>query len=336
MHIKIAERLHPFSHLPGTCCILPGTTLRLEIFPALLRVQDLSKSVPQEKTEIQVPLRGPIKDFTVQLDLEKGLVSVWGESPEGYFRYRIKAKDSNQMAFEIEKGWFFSWSEISLVPRTQPILPFLMERLSLGNHKSQDWEMVKRRGDLAEIFPAWLRLGQMIEAPNEISYLGTAALLKTCQNASKMDAYEAFQNLFNAAFEGILSPSLIDNQHQGFNLPPPPAHLSPLLLLTEGAKAIRALFIRCEQSNIFILPCLPPEFHCGRFLHIQTPNGLLDFEWSKKMIRRMVFRAEASGTIQMHFPLEIQGFRLNGQKCSVNKPLEIEKGCQYNFDLFTK
>lgn len=344
MHIKIAARLRPFSHIPGTYCVLPGTTLRLQIFPALIRVHDLSQSEPKWMAEIPVPVKGPVKEFTAQLDLEKAIIHIWGKGEEGYFRYRISsAQYPYHLAMEIDKG-LQSWSpEIEAQPfKIQQHLPKVTEapltdRLSLGSHKSQDWDQVKRRGDLCEILPAWLRLGQLIDAPAVTSWEGASSLLKICQNSSSMEAYSAFQNLFYVAFDGILSPRLRDDQYQGFDLTPAPSAMSPLILLKEGAQAIRSLFFRMQDNDLFILPQLPSQFHSGRFLQVKCGRwGLLDFEWSKKMIRCMQLYAEESGSINMHFPKDVRCFRLNGQNYSVEKPIPVEKGHAYTFDRFQK
>ena len=335
MHIKITERFHPFSHTFGTFCVLPGSTLRLQIFPALIVVHDLLNAVPKLVAEIPVPAIGPIKEFTVQLDLEKGCVHVWGEDSNGYFRYRIFS--DGPLVFEVDKG-LSSWTPtLGSIKQVVPAKFVFTDRLSLGNHKSQDWDMVKRRDNLAEILPTWLRLGQFVEEPKYIACEGTASLLNGCQNISRTHIYDVLHKLFNLAFEGILSPRLTDELHQGFQLTPPPAALSPLILLTEGAKVIRSLFVHFDHNNIFILPRLPPQFHCGRLLQVRCGElGLLDFEWTKKMIRRMVFQAETTGPIQFHFPKDIARFRLNGKMHDTQQPVNIEKGQTYTFDRFTK
>lgn len=334
MQIKIAERLRPFSQTPGTYCILPGTVLRLQIFPALLLVHEVTGVKPKLIAEIPVPVKGPVKGFTVQLDLEKGAIHVWGEGLQGYFRYRIlRGKDPLQLVLRVEKG-LSNWNQQDL---QQNLQIHSTERLSLGNHKSQDWEMVKRREDLTEILPVWLRLGQLTTSPQDLSYEGTAALLKVCKEASKMEVYEAFIHVFKTAFDGILSPRLVDDQHQGFEFSLASEKLSPLILLTEGAKIIRSLFIRSEGNDIHILPRLPPQFHCGRFLQAQCDSlGRVDFEWTKKMMRRMVFYAESTGIIKLHFPKDIEQFRLDGQFIQVGQPIEVEQGRRYIFDRFQK
>lgn len=343
MHIKIAERLHPFTHTPGEYCILPKSTLRLQIFPALILVHDLSEAMPKWIAKIPVPVKGPVKEFTVQLNLEKGKIDVWGKSREEYFRYHIFPSEHPQhLAIQIDKGlshWKPKASEQQAsFDMNQAMKPsILLERLSLGNHKSQDWDMVKRRCDLMEILPVWLRLGELVNYPKMLAFEGTAFLIKACHNATKLEVYESLQNLFKVGFEGILSPRLTDEQHQGFDFPPISSSFSPLSLLREGAKTIRSLFIRHQNDEISILPCLPIEFHCGRFLHVQCGSlGRVDFEWSKKIIRRMVFYAEKSGSIEFHFSKEIERFRLNGQMHIAEKLIEVTQGQIYTFDRFQK
>lgn len=337
MQIIIKERLRPFSHVPGTFCLLPGTFLRLQLFPALIRLEELSQSQPQLLREIPVPIQGPVKDFTVQLDLERGFVKVWGFSREGYFLYHILPTEYPfEIAIDIKKG-LSHWMPLSskLPSPEQKVL--LTDRLSLGNHKSQDWEMVKRRGDLTEILPLWLRVGQQVSLPLDTPLEGTAALLKNCETAAKDQIYDALKNVFFVAFEGILSPRLIDKDYLGFDLAMPSAIASPLIVLSEGAKIIRALFVRMVQRKIYILPHLPPEFHCGRFIGVHCQGlGWIDMEWTKKMLRRMTFRSEATGPLDFFFPHEIKQFRLNGHMHLTGHSLEVLEGKEYIFDRFQK
>jgi hypothetical protein len=335
MHITIAERLRSFTHTAGTYCVLPGSLLRFQIFPALLRVYDLSYAVPKLIQEIPVPVKGPVKEFTVQLDLEKGAIDVWGFDLHAYFRYRIlTTQQPKQFALYIDKG-LTAWKPEQLILNHEVGSFFSAERLSLGNHKNQDWERVAIRENLTEIFPIWLRLGQLLTSPSEVVYGGTAALFKDCLSASKENVCDAFINLFKVAFEGILSPRLNDEQHQGFALDAAPPTLSPLILLTEGARIIRSLFIRIQLNEIFVLPSLPTQFHCGRFLHIQCASlGLLDLEWTKHFMRRMIFHAASDALVQFHFPKNVKRYRLNGQFQLVEKPIQISKGKVYTFDNF--
>lgn len=331
MHIKIAERLRPFSHTPGVYCILPYTSLRLQIFPTLIRVYDLSNQVPILKQEIHVPLKGPMKDFTIQLDLEIADIKVFGESSEGYFRYSLFADLSGNIAINVEKG-LSNWTSTN--EKNLRGNPFI-ERLSFGGHKKQDFDCFNLSPNLVDILPIWFRMGQLIDYQANIVYEGTAALLKKCEIATNLEAYEHLFNLYKAGFEGILSPRLVDEQYQGFDLPSLTQSTSPLILLSEGAKIIRSFFFRQEGNQLSVLPCLPTQFHCGRYLQIQCADlGFLDFEWTKKTIRRMVFHAKKDAFIDFKFPKTVNNFRLNKQALKVGEPIEVKKDHMYLFDNF--
>ena len=324
MRITIAQRLMPFTHTPGSMCILPGTSLQLQVFPALIRVFDLSKSQPVLVEEITQSIKGPVEKFTIQLNLEESKISVWGNGADGFFRYHI-VPSNNSKGFQIlnDKERYKGTST--------------SERLSLGNHKAQDWDRVVTRKDLTEIFPIWMRLGQCAPPNSLATDQGTAAFLEKCHTKD----IKPFLNLFQAGFEGILSPRLNDESHLGFDLPAVgDSGVSPLILLTEGAKRIRALFLRESPQLIEILPNLPVEFHSGRFINIRTAYGVLDMEWSKKAIRRLIFRPEVSTELQFAFPKEMRqcrvrkGNRDKGQEHNLPLKLEIETNQIYYFDNF--
>ncbi len=351
MQITIAERLRPFSHNPGTYCLLPRTSLRFQIFPALIRVHDFSHAEPKLMVEIALSIRGPVRDFTVQLDLEKGIIKVWGDSKAGFFRYLIaKSDDKALFAIKVEKHpieWE-SAQPIQVLKEFQAV-PLLAERLSLGSHKAQDWELVRRRRDLKEIFPIWYRLGQLVPDGLKRSPEGTAMLLEECRRGivlgSSEEVLRPFLELFLAGFEGILSPRLQDDEHQGFLLNPvlPKSEATPLLLLKEGFHLIRSLFFSVNGDVIDILPLLPPEFHCGRLLHLACgDHGHLDMEWTKKAIRRMVFHATADCKLRFYFGNQLKRFRLReseqdrGHFLATNSYLSFKQGQEYILDRFEK
>lgn len=377
MRITIAERLKPYSHTPGFFFLLPGSTLRFQIFPTLIRVHDLSGHEPTFLTEIQIKIQGPVQDFTVMQDLEKGNLLVWGHTADGYMRYKIMAAQGSQ---ELQQPCFFITIEkepatqltfypsqgfhmipyqdeaikkstffISQVDKLHTIVIYkaqAIERLSFGNHKAQDWDMMRRRAQMAEIFPLWLKLGQALPRCRYIASGGITALLDQCRTliaqCDRVALLPAFGNLFLAAFEGGLSPRLHDDQHQGFPLPSTKEKASPLRFLTEGAAFIRQLFIQSAEDSIDVLPALPPELHCGRFLNIQCPKGILEMEWSKKVIRRMIFTATADATLSFFFQKELKQFRMRqkesdrGTVMPCGSAIAVRRGQQVLLDRFEK
>lgn len=333
MRIAISERLRPFSHQPGTYCMLPGTTLRLHIFPTMIRVEDISGPQPQFVDEIGLSLCGPIEGFTIEQDLERGVVSLWGHSSAGYYRYFLSYDPAIPRV---------------VVSETQPKkingnLP--LPRLSLGSHKAQDNELIARRAGLDEIFPLWHRLGTLTPSPQAANGQGTLLLIDRCKeaiaNGKPEHIYQAFVNLYKVGFHGMLSPTLTDQFHQGYRLLPPVSDASPLLLITEGARLLQSLFIRMEEDQICLLPMLPPEFHCGRMVDVTCgEKGVIHFEWTKKAMRRLIFDAKTGGAMTFHFPKSVKQYRLRqsnerrGKIVTNGSKVDLEAGKQYYLDNF--
>ena len=88
MTIEIVQRLHPFSHLPGVLSLLPKTHLVLQLFPT--RVYFFACGVSTALFSLSWDIQGPVRDFTVELNLEREEIRVFGVGQFGYFRYVFK------------------------------------------------------------------------------------------------------------------------------------------------------------------------------------------------------------------------------------------------------
>lgn len=313
MRITIAERYKPFSHTPGITLILPRTQLRFQIFPALIKIFDLSQQ--KQLSEVPVDIQGPVEGFTAQQDLEKECLHVWGHAQKGYFRYRIEAT-ANGYTIINEKGLtqFSSAPSVSKAHR---------ERLSFGVHKAQDYDMIYRRCDMKEVFPLWFRLGQMLPEPHSQVPQGTTVFLtqirEAIENKNTVAIVPLFKNLFQAGFDTGLSPRLVDTQHHGFQLPDVKGEANPLQLLVEGAQLIRKLLVSCDGRTMELLPVLAPEFHCGRIVDVKCAGiGVCDIEWSKKCVRRVVLRVEVAGELRICCQKDVKRFRVNKERFVAN------------------
>lgn len=366
MQIKISEKLHPFSHQPGTKVIVPGTGFGLQIFPTHLTLEDLSQnSSKQPLGYLYFKLEGPIEQFTVTQDLEKCKVSVWGRAKNGYFRYHCYVKE-DALVLELEKtplgglhmrGFWELEIDRSIQPKNYLILKVnlnledknrftLIERLSLGNHKLQDAEKIRGRLSMQEIFPWWLKLGSLIPACSFSQNFGSLALLQECEQVvmqgKKQEILDHFKKLYTVGLESLLYPRLQDTQFQGYDLTPHSHRCtdSPLPILYKGASLIRTLFFKQENTSCYFLPLLPVEFHCGRYINIGLKEGILSFEWTKRCIRRLVFKASQTCVLDFHFPKEIKSFRMRrilkekGQRMIKNQPLFIEANHTFYLDNF--
>lgn len=325
--IKIAERLRPFSHTPGAACIIPGTCLEIEAFPTLLKI---------DKREVQLKLTGPVKNFTLEQDLEKHCVWVYGRAKEGFFRLRVEASDAGCNVI-VEKG---SLSPLHIPFETHMAKRQTVERLSLGNHKAQDWDLVQKRCDLKEFLPVLFCLGQNIPLIPPQTLSGTARLLELPPD--RKDLAPALQALFQAAFTKILVPRLIDDQYQGL-VPDEPGSGNRFFLLQEGAKMIRSLFFKQNERRLSFLPNLPIPLDCGRMVGLKVAGiGDIDLEWSKKLLRRVVMHVSTSGEVILELQREIKNFRVRtsekerGRTQKKGDPLLLEAGTTYILDRFQK
>jgi hypothetical protein len=323
--ISIGQKLTPFSHQSGISFLLPQTTLEAEIFPALVRIYQLKGSNRELILERKIPIHGPLKEFTVMQDLEKGCIAVWGTS----LRY-------------------FILPNLEFVFAKNPHLPVQsrLPVLSLGSHKKMNVERMKRELDFTQIFPLWHRLGTTLPKLSDRKEKGGMfSLLEECHRASSSkpeEILESFKRLFLAGFRGLLVPRVNDDEHQGI-LEETKLEETPLHLLKEGAEIIQSLFIQSNEKGVEFLPALPPEFFAGRFMNVNLPSfGIFNFEWSKKMIRRVELKATSDGMISFGFHSSIRHFRLRtslkekGKVFSSSEPMEIKSGSLYLLDRFQK
>ncbi len=363
MHFTISERLRPFSHLPGTSTMIPGLGYQIEIFPCLFCLYDLNEAYPRRLIEVGIELKGPFQQFTVCNDLEKGRLTISGKAREGWFRYHlICGRQKSQVRLLVDRapngGVAFvhgnardvlkahEWIELlDKKSKFEAYLPPACDRLSFGNHKSQEWEMIKRRLSLLEIFPLWHRLGQLIPSfPYPLKEEGTLALLGTCARQEKPElGEESWLNLMQAGFSSMLVPRFEDHDHQGLVEVPFQLNtqVSPLVLLTEGSRLMRRLFVQQERGQISFLPFLLPCFHHGRLLDVQLEGGVrMSMEWTKKVIRQVTLFVEQDQELLLHFRSNVRSYRLRqhsqdkGEKRLCGSSANFKANCLYLIDNF--
>lgn len=364
MSIEIAERLKPFSHVPGTSTILPGLGYQVQIFPCLIRVYHLKESTPVLLEEVEMGLTGPVEQFTVCNDLEKGRVSIGGKTADGWIRYHLvsaqQTKGVRLVADRVPVGGLKLrqkgiervlqiHDDHDLIEESAAFTPYqlpLCDRLSLGNHKAQEGELIRRRLCLAEIFPLWHRLGQLVPVEQmQNCQGGTWALLDKCrqcvQHNKPEETEQAWIHLILAGFSSLFVPRLEDAEYQGLTQPLNACTLSPLALLSEGARLIRQLFVQQEQEKVMILPHLLPSLPYGRLLQVPLEGGgWISLEWTKKVIRRLIIYAAQDQDLLLQFRSNVRSYRLyqhtkdKGTRQECSSLLSLKKNCHYLFDNF--
>jgi len=378
MLISIAERLRPFSHLPGTSTILPGCGYEVQIFPCLVRFYHLQEAVPVLLTELTFDLKGPIQQFTLCNDLEKGRLTISGITMEGWMRYHFISGQSKEWVcllvdrapvngFPVSQGdkryvlrdkeWLIlriSVGDMLLEDRTMQTHSFEpyqvppCERLSLGSHKAQEWELIKRRFNLTEILPLVHRVGQLVPSQGTLnSSEGTLSLLYACQESLTHDKPEIGEKKWShfllGCFNSLLVPQLEERNYQG--LVPFQGRiecsLSPLVILSEGSRLIRALFVRQRDHSLSILPYLLPCFSSGRLLDVPLEGGgSISLEWTKKTIRRLILYAGRDEELSLTFRSHVRDYLLRqhaketGERKNCRSVLSLKKHCHYFLDNF--
>lgn len=336
MRLSIAERLRPFSHTPGTACLIPGTFWRAQAFPTLLRFSHQSQII-----ELGFDLTGPVEGFTLEQDLEKRVLFYFGKAKEGYFRLRIEAlaKGLSIFAEKIPLGELMSSrgvlrsKESLFIPIEWTFYqPSHLERLSLGSHKKQDWDAVQRRFDLKEIVPLLFYLAQLLPKAE----IGAPLFPENREEAARH-----LTSFFQVHCANILEPRLKDELHQGIKRTLVSENIEPCSLLHDAASWVRSLFIQTSRASSEILPHLPPQFPSGRLLNVSLGLcGALDMEWASSSLRKVILRAAACGEYFFVWPKNVVSFRVRtdlfekGFYQKREEPFMLKAGTTYFLDRF--
>lgn len=362
MFIKVSEKFAPFYLEAGREFNLLGTFWKVTIWPQRLLFQNNQFYGSNEQVELLFNNLGEIYNFTVLQNLENEEIEVFGHSENGYIRYTIKSQKEGASIFldrgksivytlplTKERGELFAKKEllIKLPLQHYKAITRTKDRLFLGVHKKQDFNRILIRKELTEILPIWYFLAQSfpnkeLRASNEMN-----KLLKNCEERILEDEElkRAFLRLLKAGFSGILVPHLFDNKWQGIINAEEKilSEDSPIPILVKGAEYIRKIFFKQEGASFYLLNNLPAIFFCGRFVNINcSPFGSLSMEWSKKLLKKMEFKASKSFEMELHLQSKIENFRLRlhmGEKGKIYKSGEkipLEEGKHYLFDRFQK
>ena len=131
----------------------------------------------------------------------------------------------------------------------------------------------------------------MVNAPH--SRAGTLSLLDECERSFTEEKPEKGEVIWNkfllGCFNSMLIPQLEDNNFQGLIATPSLGELdiSSLVILSEGARLIRKIFIRQGQGVVSILPYLLPSLPSGRLIDVPLEGGgRISLEWTKSLFDR--------------------------------------------------
>lgn len=357
--VKIAKPFKAYSHTPGHKALLPGTSWYTRVYPAAF---DLGCLDNREPLSFFWNIKGPVSPFTVEQEFMSSCVRVYGDSPNGYFRFRLSAEEDSiflvvektpveGLSLFTEEGTFLKnllqGDRLSLVSGVSLSLNKDKEELFLGNNKKRDWDQIRKRKDLSEILPLWHFLGQDYSDSLEAQEGPVVDLLKQVEKKIEVkdrSVFDAFLAIYLAGFSAGLVPRACDEEKQGI------VPLFPCLgeqkipsFLGRGASLIRFLFFKEKEDSFFVLPCLPTPCVFGKLLNLKTKNGCkVDLEWSKREMRNMRISSQNAKTLKLHFPSEVKEYRVRtslkdkGYFIEKDEPLDINAGQTLFLDRFQK
>lgn len=329
MPIRIGIKKRPFSKDPGAKCVLPNSPYRATFYPTKIVC-----------AAIEIPLShsGPVQGFTVQQDLEKGFVRIFGEAREGRVAYRFFHKGNHLVLYD-EKQKKLSKTAVIQPAFEQKKRP----RLSFGCHKKQDVYQILHRLQPMEYLPLLYEIGNGYPQ-EEIPENGIGKILKEIGTAierkNKVEIIPAFTRFVMVGLESIFSPVLHDAYHMGVIQ----GHLnvSPHIVLAQLAGYIEQMLFVEKEGGVHLLPALPPELPHGKLIGIPFSLGTIDIEWTKKKLRCVQLTIEKSGRFELVLPKQIQSFRIHRGKEKEHSIvlrediLSLEEGHIYTLDRFQK
>lgn len=352
--IQIKEGLKYSSRKKGAFCFHPPFSL--QIYPCRLELKDLETS---KSWIFLFKPKSAFRDFSFVHDLKRLKTDIFAKNREGLFHYSLSSKGlffHNVNSIELESEVFTGALEkkqcIALPAQFNYKPSTELEQLFLGSHKLSRLQTLQERLDLKQILPFCLYLEQILKnnealSMNNIGEVKGKAVFALLENLETLlenkehdQLTHCLQELYLASFKDLFVPRLVDDEWQGFTLSAAPQDLNPLLWFSELAKRLRSLFFKAE--GLRILPHLPPQLHCGSYLALQSEEiSRLDFEWTKKQIRRLYFVPKRDCELLFHFQRDIRSFRLRSldfekKRIKCGEILACQKGKGYFLDNFQK
>ena len=334
--------MRPFSHIPGSRAMIPGSSWIVEAYPTKINFIQESKVIP-----LTLGLQGPCVGFTLQQDLEKNQVIIFGSFYNARF-VKIAIAHTTHVIITLQKGDLIPYQLVekkdiwhkkkSLVIGLDSInmsyLSQQKEKLFLGMHKQLNWPQVMQRMILREILPVLFTLGQKIPPMND--NFPSIEMPKT---------EKEFDIFLRGRFHHLLLPTREDNNNLGLDLNPIEKSTPLKAILRQSYEAIRNVFFQENQNEIEILPLLSffPQFISGRMTSIHAHHAMIDIEWSKRKIKKISLRPKKDGPIFLKFPKQHTSYRLRnhpkeqkGSIMTIDMPIFLERGKIFFLDKFQK
>lgn len=318
--IQIRQKSLPFSKEYASRAPIPNTNLWFEAWPTKFIVFNDKKRV-----EFDLECSGPIKNFTLHLDLEKGRLLCHFMAREGFFSWAIE-RVLTGVEFRLKRaadsgvcvnGRNYKRFDRFIVPLDDSCKILTSnERLCLGSHKAQDVQNMFKRFDLRELLPLYFRLGQYFTPSGSILSLEELKTTHLCQVSSLFYFSDSIHQLLGL-------------QHKRVDCS----------FYANAYCFIRDMFFKQEGENLLFMSGFIP-FNSGRMVNLQFSAGKLSFIFRKKRVLRIVIDPTQDATIRLCLPQKFKQFRVlkslrkKGQILSSNDTIELKKSTRLYLDKF--
>lgn len=353
MQIKIKDKFKIISHDIGSIFLIMNTSYYVKIYPGLLSFKDLDSN---KTFNIYLKFQGPVKNFTIVQNLFNGNIEVFFHIKDGYVSYSIlTSEESTYLYFDritTDKFKIEFNEELKISPKENIKLPINVisnskpkEYLSFGIYKKPDIYFIKKRENLNEIFPFIFLYSQFYLDAQYNCCLRKNCLLKEIDKAiqikEKQNLSETFLNVFKVHFFGSFIPRMNDEEYQNIisNID---KDFSPWCIFIRLYHSIKAMFIEETSNELFLLPCLIPDFNHGRALNLKISKGSIDLEWSKKLLKKVIFIPSCDCSFKIILQSQIKTFRIRENKNEKGKifnnfdDIYFQKDKVYFLDKFKK
>lgn len=288
--------------------VVPGSLEQVQLFPTGFLYQ--GQWVDLKLTEVE--------QFTALLDLEKGMVRVFGRAASGAFAYGLVFQEG-KLKWVTPKG-----IETGVLPLGVPPVPQLFTRLACGVSKALEWEKVVERELLAEYLPLLFRLSLLVPAPKHQEIVPT--LLSSLKETPTDEVF--WRQLIRTAFQAVLVPQPIDTGRWGYPLPIIEQGQSPWVIMQGVKEAVHTMLVREEGNRCALLPQLPHALHSGRCLDLPTTFGRCSLEWRSRRLRRAELCADRESVIHLILPKPLCRLRVEEENrrrwMRVEEPLHVQ------------
>lgn len=328
----ICQSYTPFTNIPGTPCLLPGTDVYVVAYPTKIEVYGFDEKLRAIATIYNHG--GMVEKFQVLLDLKRGIILVEGKAPSGFYRVEITPGELCVKKGKVELDVTqFECKVLALASFEQ----LSQETLSFGVHKALLWQKVEERMAIQELLPLFYAATRFY---NEVGAESNTQLANLDSITSPASLEKAIQCFFKTGFHGLFVPTQLDKKFSGHTVVP--SHLPGAVILGTLHQKIRAFFIQESAQLLTLLPRLPKSIIAGRFINCCLMKGhKLSFEWTKGKLRRLVIEAKAEDNLFIASQ-ELVRCRIrkskseSGKVISLQSSLHLQTGISYLLDKFEK